>query len=165
MPPSFPASDPLFLITPLRDGFCQNIKAASPVLGWILCVHFDLGIFAVRWQGLLRPRQPIAQRTQPRAEHAHKGHTPASLSTMLALANMSCAASAVLGGAATARVSRRSSSTMVPAAVRLQSPMGLGVGRARVVRVEAARSGANGKKMSKKKMSKMKQVRVRVGDD
>ena len=43
--------------------------------------------------------------------------------------------------------------------------MGLGVGRARVVRVEAARSGANGKKMSKKKMSKMKQVRVRVGDD
>ena len=85
---------------------------------------------------------------------------------MLVLANLPCAASAVLGGAATtARVTRRSSSAMVPAAVRLQSPIGLGsrAGRARVVRVEAARSGANGKKMSKKKMSKMKQVRGWMG--
>lgn len=87
--------------------------------------------------------------------------------SMLALANVST----VVGGATTGRgvTHRRRSGGMVtvPGAVRsLSSPVGTGSGgRARVVRVEAAKGGPNprgGKKMSKKKISKKRQVRVCV---
>lgn len=92
---------------------------------------------------------------------------------MLALVNvnMTSCASAVGGGAAvratTPRFFSSSRATMVPSPVRWPSPTGarLGMGsggRARVVRVEAARGGGQQgrQKVSKKRSKKMRQVRV-----